>query len=45
MEKVAAAGVKVSKADLASFKKAVAPVYAKLRLEKEAAIVNEVLGR
>jgi tripartite ATP-independent transporter DctP family solute receptor len=45
MKKVAASGVKVSDVDLAPFKEAVKPVYAKLDLEKEAAIVNEVLGR
>jgi tripartite ATP-independent transporter DctP family solute receptor len=45
MKKVAAAGVKVSNVDLAPFKEAVKPVYGKLNLEKEAAIVNEVLGR
>lgn len=45
MEQVAAAGVTISDVDLAPFKAAVKPVYAKLNLEKEAAIVNTVLGR
>lgn len=45
MEKVAASGVTVSDVDKTPFKKAVEPVYAKLKLQKEVAIVNKVLGR
>ena len=45
LEQVAAAGVKISDVDLKPFKDAVKPVYAKLNLEKEAAIVDKVLGR
>lgn len=45
LKDVAASGVAVSEVDLAPFKEAVAPVYGMLDLEKEAAIVNEVLGR
>lgn len=45
MEKVAAAGVKIRTVDLAPFKAAVKPVYGKLKLDKEAEIVNRVLGR
>lgn len=45
MKDVAATGVTVSEVDLAPFKEAVAGVYTQLELEKEAAIVNKVLGR
>lgn len=45
LEDVAATGVKVDKVDLAPFKQAVKGVYAKLNLEKEAAIVKTVLAR
>ncbi len=45
LEDVAAAGVTVSDVDLAPFKAAVAPVYKKLDLEKEADIVKQVLAR
>lgn len=45
LEQVAAAGVKISDVDLKPFKDAVKPVYTKLNLEKEAAIVDKVLGR
>jgi len=42
---VAASGVTVSDVDLAPFKEAVSGVYSLLELEKEAEIVNKVLGR
>jgi TRAP-type transport system periplasmic protein len=42
---VAAQGVEVHDVDLAPFKEAVSGVYATLDLEKEAEIVNKVLGR
>jgi len=42
---VAASGVTVSEVDLAPFKEAVKPVFEMLDLEKEAQIVNGVLGR
>jgi TRAP-type transport system periplasmic protein len=45
MDKVKAAGVTVSAVDLQPFKDAVKGVYAKLNLEKEAKIVDQVLGR
>lgn len=45
LAQAAAAGVTISDVDLAPFKEAVKPVFAKLNLEKEAAIVNTVLGR
>lgn len=45
LEKVAASGVTISDVDLEPFKAAVASVYTLLELEKEAAIVNKVLGR
>lgn len=45
LEDVAASGVEVHEVELAPFKEAVAGVYAKLDLEKEKAIVDEVLGR
>ncbi len=45
MKKVADSGVTVSEVDLAPFKKAVAPVYEQLDLQKEAELVNQVLGR
>ncbi len=45
MEKVAASGVKIRTVDLAPFKAAVKPVYGKLKLDKEAEIVNRMLGR
>ena len=42
---VADQGISVSEVDLAPFKEAVAGVYGKLDLEKEAALVNKILGR
>lgn len=45
MKDVAASGVTVSEVDLEPFKKAVMPVYTLLKLEKEAQIVNGILGR
>ncbi len=42
---VADQGISVSEVDLAPFKEAVASVYGKLDLEKEAALVNKILGR
>lgn len=42
---VADQGISVSEVDLAPFKEAVAGVYGKLDLEKEAALVNNILGR
>jgi TRAP-type transport system periplasmic protein len=45
MKKVADSGVTVSEVDLAPFKKAVAPVYEQLDLQKEAELVNKILGR
>jgi tripartite ATP-independent transporter DctP family solute receptor len=42
---VAATGVKVSEVDLAPFKEAVKSVYTKLDLEKEAKVVDTILGR
>ncbi|WP_245565655.1 C4-dicarboxylate TRAP transporter substrate-binding protein [Thalassobaculum salexigens] len=45
MKDVAAAGITVSEVDLAPFKTAVEPVYAMLKLEKEKAIVDGILGR
>ncbi len=45
LEDVAASGVEVHEVDLAPFKEAVAPVYGMLDLEKEKAIVENVLGR
>lgn len=45
LKDVAATGVEVHEVDLAPFKEAVKSVYSLLKLEKEAAIVNSVLGR
>lgn len=45
LEDVAASGVTVSEVDLAPFKAAVKPVFSMLKLEKEAQIVNGILGR
>ncbi|MCB1340414.1 MAG: C4-dicarboxylate TRAP transporter substrate-binding protein [Pseudooceanicola sp.] len=45
LEEVKAAGVTVSEVDLAPFRAAVAPVYEKLNLTGEAAIVHKVLGK
>lgn len=45
LKDVAAEGVEVSEVDLAPFKEAVAPVYEKLDLVKEADIVKQVLSR
>jgi len=45
LEFVATKGVAVNEVDLAPFKKAVAGVYDKLKLNAEVAIVNKVLGR
>ena len=45
LKDVAAAGVGVHDVDTTPFKQAVASVYGKLSLEKEAAIVKQVLGR
>lgn len=45
MKKVADSGVTISEVDLAPFKKAVAPVYEQLDLQKEAELVNKILGR
>ncbi|WP_108659495.1 C4-dicarboxylate TRAP transporter substrate-binding protein [Acuticoccus kandeliae] len=45
LEDVAAKGVAVNEVDLTPFKEAVAPVYATLGLEKEKAIVEDVLSR
>jgi TRAP-type transport system periplasmic protein len=45
MKKVADSGVTVSEVDLAPFKAAVAPVYEQLDLQKEAELVNKILGR
>ncbi len=42
---VAASGVEIHDVELAPFKEAVKSVYTLLKLEKEAAIVNSVLGR
>jgi len=42
---VAASGVTVSEVDLAPFKEALKPIFEMLDLEKEAQIVNGVLGR
>jgi len=44
LEEVAASGVTVSEVDLTPFKDAAASVYELLELQKEAAIVNEVLS-
>ncbi|WP_121061628.1 C4-dicarboxylate TRAP transporter substrate-binding protein [Chachezhania antarctica] len=45
LEDVAASGVTVSEVDLAPFKEAASSVYQLLELEKEAAIVNDVLSK
>lgn len=45
MQNVAASGVEIHEVDLAPFKNAVKPVYRLLDLEKEAMIVDSVLGR
>lgn len=45
LEKVAASGLAVNDVDLAPFKEAVKGVYATLKLESEARIVDQVLGR
>lgn len=45
LEEVKAAGVTISEVDLAPFREAVAPVYEKLNLTGEAAIVHKVLGK
>lgn len=45
LKDVAATGVQIHEVDLAPFKEAVKSVYSLLKLEKEAAIVNSVLGR
>ena len=45
LQDVAASGVTVSEVDLAPFKEAVRPVLSMLKLEKEAQIVNGILGR
>lgn len=45
LDKVAEAGLAVNEVELAPFKEAVKGVYATLNLEKEAKIVDQVLGR
>lgn len=45
LDDVAAKGVRINKVDTAVFKEAVSGVYAKLGLDKEVAIVKEVLDR